>query len=156
MKSDGTQWGKHSNWPSVIAWSLQLVVMLISASHLSNACPMSIAPPSYKGTMVSLCTNKTLTTQEIGLFALYGKKCPARCASTVRLVYKDINRICGQVASTALYISQDTFLLINIMLRCFSRLQVATACFSCSPPDLNFFDPYFIFMSPSFHIYVHA
>jgi hypothetical protein len=24
--------------------------------------------------------------------------------------------------------------------------HVATACFSCSPPDLNFLDPYFIFM----------
>ena len=24
--------------------------------------------------------------------------------------------------------------------------QVATACFSCNPPDLNFLDPYFIFM----------
>jgi len=35
------------------------------------------------------------------------------------------------------------------MLRWFSRLQVAAACFSCSPPDLNFLDPYFIFM------YVH-
>jgi hypothetical protein len=23
---------------------------------------------------------------------------------------------------------------------------VATACFSCSPPDLNFLDPYFTFM----------
>ena len=32
------------------------------------------------------------------------------------------------------------------MLRWFSRLQVATACFLCSPPDLNFLDPYFIFM----------
>ena len=32
------------------------------------------------------------------------------------------------------------------MLRRFPRLQVATACFSCSPPDLNFLDPYFIFM----------
>jgi len=31
------------------------------------------------------------------------------------------------------------------MLRWFPRLQVATACFSCSPPDLNFLDPYFIF-----------
>ena len=29
---------------------------------------------------------------------------------------------------------------------CSPRLQVATACFSCSPPDLNFLDPYFIFM----------
>jgi len=35
------------------------------------------------------------------------------------------------------------------MLRWFSRLQVATACFSYSPPDLNFLDPYFMFM------YVH-
>ena len=34
--------------------------------------------------------------------------------------------------------------------------QVATACFSCSPSDLNFLDPYFIFMSSLFHIYVHA
>ena len=25
-------------------------------------------------------------------------------------------------------------------------IQVATACFSCSPPDLNLLDPYFIFM----------
>ena len=32
------------------------------------------------------------------------------------------------------------------MLRWFPRLQVATACFSCSPPDLNFLDPYFILM----------
>jgi hypothetical protein len=28
------------------------------------------------------------------------------------------------------------------MLRWFPRLQVATACFSCSHPDLNFLDPY--------------
>jgi hypothetical protein len=27
------------------------------------------------------------------------------------------------------------------MLRWFPRLQVATACFSCSPPDLNFLYP---------------
>jgi hypothetical protein len=32
------------------------------------------------------------------------------------------------------------------MLRWFPTLPVATACFSCSPPDLNFSDPYFIFM----------
>jgi len=32
------------------------------------------------------------------------------------------------------------------MLRWFPRLQVATACFSSSHPDLNFLDPYFIFM----------
>jgi len=32
------------------------------------------------------------------------------------------------------------------MLRWFPRLPVATACFSCSPPDLNFLDPYFLFM----------
>ena len=32
------------------------------------------------------------------------------------------------------------------MLRWFPRLQVATTCFSCSPPDLNLLDPYFIFM----------
>ena len=32
------------------------------------------------------------------------------------------------------------------MLRWFPRLQVSTTCFSCSPPDLNFLDPYFIFM----------
>ena len=36
------------------------------------------------------------------------------------------------------------------MLRWFPKLQVATACFSCSPPDLNLLDPYFIFM------YMHA
>jgi len=42
------------------------------------------------------------------------------------------------------------------MLRWFPRLQVATACFSCSPPDLNSLDPYFIFMLSLFHIYVHA
>jgi len=28
------------------------------------------------------------------------------------------------------------------MLRWFPRLQVAPACFSCRPPDLNFLDPY--------------
>ena len=32
------------------------------------------------------------------------------------------------------------------MLRWFPRLQVATACFSCSPPDLSFLVPYFVFM----------
>ena len=42
------------------------------------------------------------------------------------------------------------------MLRWCTRLQVATACFSCSPPDLNFLDPYFIFMLSLFHIYVHT
>ena len=31
------------------------------------------------------------------------------------------------------------------MLIWFPRLQVATACFLCRPPDLNFLDPYFIF-----------
>jgi len=31
------------------------------------------------------------------------------------------------------------------ILRWFPTLQVATAYFSCSPPDLNFLDPYFIF-----------
>jgi hypothetical protein len=34
----------------------------------------------------------------------------------------------------------------KLMLRWFPRLQVATACFSWSPPDLNFLDPWFIFM----------
>ena len=42
------------------------------------------------------------------------------------------------------------------MLRCFPRLQVATACFSCSPPDLNLLDPYIICMLSLFHIYVNA
>ena len=37
----------------------------------------------------------------------------------------------------------------NRMLRWFPRHQVATASFSCSPPDLNFLVPYFICM------YVH-
>jgi len=32
------------------------------------------------------------------------------------------------------------------MLRWFPRFQVATACFSSSPPDIYFLDPYFIFM----------
>ena len=32
------------------------------------------------------------------------------------------------------------------MVRWFPRLQVATACFSCSPPNLNFLGPYFILM----------
>ena len=35
------------------------------------------------------------------------------------------------------------------MLTCFPRPQIATACFSCSPPEFNVLDPYFIFM------YVH-
>jgi len=39
------------------------------------------------------------------------------------------------------------------MLRWFPRLQVATACFSCSPPDLNFLDPYFIFMYMHYNHY---
>jgi len=42
------------------------------------------------------------------------------------------------------------------MLRWFPRLQVATAYFSCSPPDLNYLDPYFIFMISLFHIYLRA
>ena len=32
------------------------------------------------------------------------------------------------------------------MLRRFPTFQVATTCFSCSPPDLNLLDPYFMFM----------
>jgi len=32
------------------------------------------------------------------------------------------------------------------MLRWFPKLQVATACFSCRPHDLNFLEPWFIFM----------
>jgi hypothetical protein len=35
------------------------------------------------------------------------------------------------------------------MLRCFPTLQIATACFSCSPPDLKF-------LRSLVHIYVHA
>ncbi len=35
------------------------------------------------------------------------------------------------------------------MLRWFPRLQVATACFSCSPPDIKF-------LSYLFQIYIHA
>ena len=37
------------------------------------------------------------------------------------------------------------------MLRRFSRFQVATTCFPCSPPNLNFLDPYFLFMYTSMH-----
>ena len=37
------------------------------------------------------------------------------------------------------------------MLRWFPRFQVATACFSCSPPDLNFLEPNFIFMYTHYH-----
>ena len=32
------------------------------------------------------------------------------------------------------------------MLRWFPKFQVATTCFSCSPPDLNLLDPYLVFM----------
>jgi hypothetical protein len=32
------------------------------------------------------------------------------------------------------------------LLKWFPRLQVSTACFSCSRPTLNFLDPYFIVM----------
>jgi len=42
------------------------------------------------------------------------------------------------------------------MLRWLPRIQFATTCFSCSPLDLNFLDPYFIFMLSLFHIYVYA
>ena len=42
------------------------------------------------------------------------------------------------------------------MLRWFPTLQVAATCFSSSPLDLNFSDPYFIFMLSLFHIYAHA
>jgi len=42
------------------------------------------------------------------------------------------------------------------MLKWFPRFQVATTCFSCSPPDLNLLDPYFILMLSLFHIYVRA
>jgi len=41
------------------------------------------------------------------------------------------------------------------MLRWFPRLQDATASFSCSPPDLNFLDPYFIFMLSLLHIIIY-
>ena len=41
------------------------------------------------------------------------------------------------------------------MLRWFPRLQVATACFSCSPPNLNFLDPYFAFMLSLIFMYMH-
>ena len=34
---------------------------------------------------------------------------------------------------------------VKLYIFCISALQVATACFSCSPPHLNFLDPYFIF-----------
>jgi hypothetical protein len=34
---------------------------------------------------------------------------------------------------------------IILIMRWLQRLQVATTCFLCSPPDLNFLDPYFIF-----------
>jgi len=40
------------------------------------------------------------------------------------------------------------------MLRRFPTLHFATACFSCSPPDLNFLGPYFIYMLSVFHIYL--
>ena len=42
------------------------------------------------------------------------------------------------------------------MLRWFPKFLVATACFSCSPPDLNLLDPYFIFMLSLFHSYAHT
>ena len=42
------------------------------------------------------------------------------------------------------------------ILKRFPRLQVATACFSCSPPDLNWLDPYVIFTLALFHVYVQA
>ena len=42
------------------------------------------------------------------------------------------------------------------MLRWFPRLQLATACFSRSPPDLNFLDPYFNLLDPYFiFMYTH-
>ena len=41
-------------------------------------------------------------------------------------------------------------------LRWFPRIQDATACFSCSPPDLNFVDPYFIFMYRHYNHYRRA
>jgi len=41
-------------------------------------------------------------------------------------------------------------------LRWFPTFQVATTCFSYSPPDLSLLDPHFIFMLSLFHIYVHA
>ena len=41
-------------------------------------------------------------------------------------------------------------------LRWFPRYQVATACFSHSPPNLNFLNSHFKFMLFLFHIYVHA
>ena len=41
------------------------------------------------------------------------------------------------------------------MLRWFPSLQVATARFSCSSSDLNFLDPYFIFMLSLFRIFMY-
>jgi len=42
------------------------------------------------------------------------------------------------------------------MLRWFPTLQVATACFSCSSPDSDFLDPYFIFMYMHYNHYHRA
>jgi hypothetical protein len=41
-------------------------------------------------------------------------------------------------------------------LRWFPRLPVATACFLYSPTDLNFLDPYFIFMYKHYNHYHRA
>ena len=48
-----------------------------------------------------------------------------------------------EVASASVSVRILIYVHIPLM---FPRPQVASACFSCSPPDLNFLAPYFIFM----------
>ena len=57
-----------------------------------------------------------------------------------------IRKVLRPATSTQVFLG---FPVSKRMLRWFPRLQVAIACFSCSPPNLNLLGPYFIFM------YVH-
>jgi hypothetical protein len=61
----------------------------------------------------------------------------------LRLCYSSCNLFTSRSHRHRLFLVS---LCLKANVRRFPRLQVATACFSCSPPDLNFLDPYFIFM----------
>ena len=75
-------------------------------------------------------------------------KCGYRTIMKSAHCAEDNNRVLNRFFSSAQGFSRFPCV-YKLIPRWFPTLQVATACFSCSPPDLNFLDPYFIFM------YVH-
>ena len=96
--------------------------------------------------------NTSLGTGRTGL-PLSGRVWESGRFEWSQLLEVSIRKVLRPATSAQVFLG---FAVSKRMLRWFPRLQVATACFSCSPPDLNLLDPYFIFMLCLFHIYVHA